>query len=75
LSFTVSTIALAAGLAREHAFVIGDIRNSLLAVAPALLGMWIGQGIRNRVSPTTFRRWLFVSLLGLGLEMLLRSYL
>ena len=75
LSFTVSTIALAAGLAREHAFVIGDIRNSLLAVAPALLGMWIGQGIRNRVSPATFRRWLFVSLLGLGSEMLLRSYL
>jgi uncharacterized membrane protein YfcA len=75
LSFTVSTIALAAGLAREHALVIGDIRNSLFAVAPALLGMWIGQGIRRRVSQTTFRRWFFICLLGLGLELLVRQYL
>jgi uncharacterized protein len=74
LAFTVSTVALAVGLAREHAFAIGDIRNSLLAVAPALLGMWIGQCIRRRVSPTTFRRWFFVCLLVLGMELLVRQY-
>lgn len=74
LSFTVSTVALAVGLAREHAFVVEDIRNSLLAVGPALLGMWIGQCIRRRVSPATFRRWFFVCLLALGMELLVRQY-
>jgi uncharacterized protein len=74
LSFTVSTIALAMGLAREHAFVMGDMRNSLVAVVPALLGMWIGQHIRRRVRPATFRRWFFICLLALGMELLVRQY-
>jgi uncharacterized protein len=56
LSFTVSTVARAAGLAPEHAFVMGDIRNSLFADAPALPGMGIGQCIRGRVSQTTGTR-------------------
>ncbi|SAL27892.1 sulfite exporter TauE/SafE [Caballeronia sordidicola] len=72
LSFTVSTVALAIGLARENAFAIGDVNNSLLAVVPALLGMWIGQHVRERISPATFRRWFFICLLALGLQLLLR---
>lgn len=75
LSFTVSTVALAIGLARESAFAIDDITSSLLAVIPALLGMWIGQHVRERISPATFRRWFFICLLALGLQLLLRHFM
>ncbi|KQR74524.1 hypothetical protein ASG35_17320 [Burkholderia sp. Leaf177] len=74
LSFTVSTVALAIGLARENAFAFGDINHSLLAVVPALLGMWIGQSVRERISPASFRRWFFICLLALGLQLLLRRF-
>ncbi|WP_442783493.1 sulfite exporter TauE/SafE family protein [Collimonas fungivorans] len=72
LSFTVSTIALAIGLQRQGAFELGDIGTSSLAVLPALLGMWLGQHVRRRVSPATFRRWFFICLIVLGLQLVLR---
>ena len=75
LSFTVSTVALAIGLARESAFAIDDLTSSLLAVVPALLGMWIGQHVRGRISPATFRRWFFICLLALGLQLLVRHFI
>ena len=75
LSFTVSTVALAIGLARENAFALNNIASSLFAVIPALLGMWIGQRIRGRISPTTFRRWFFICMLALGLQLLLRRFI
>lgn len=73
MSFTVSTIALATGLAHAGAFAIGDARDSLLAVVPALAGMWIGQRIRGRISPASFRRWFFLCLLALGLQLIVRQ--
>jgi uncharacterized membrane protein YfcA len=75
LSFTVSTIALAIGLQRQGAFQLDDIGISGLAVLPALLGMWLGQHIRRRVSPATFRRWFFMCLAVLGLQLALRPIL
>jgi uncharacterized membrane protein YfcA len=72
LSFTVSTIALAIGLQQQGAFQLGDIGSSSLAVLPALLGMWLGQHVRRRVSPATFRRWFFLCLIVLGLQLVLR---
>ncbi len=75
LSFTVSTIALAVGLASHGAFEIEHIATSALAVAPALLGMWLGQLLRQRISPATFRRWFLIFLILLGLELLVRPFL
>src|SRR5471032_68043 len=75
LSFTVSTIALAVGLAGGGAFQLENAGASVLAVAPALLGMWVGQIIRQRVSPVTFRRWFLICLLLLGLQLTLRALL
>lgn len=75
LSFTVSTIALAVGLASHGAFEIKHIATSALAVAPALLGMWLGQLLRQRISPATFRRWFLIFLTLLGLELLVRPFL
>lgn len=73
LSFTVSTIALAAGLGYHGAFQPGSLILSVLAVVPALGGMWAGQIIRNRISPAAFRRGFLLCLLLLGAEMTLHA--
>jgi uncharacterized membrane protein YfcA len=73
LSFTVSTIALAAGLGYRGAFQLDNLTLSALAVIPALGGMWAGQVIRNGISPATFRRGFLLCLLLLGAEMALKS--
>jgi uncharacterized protein len=68
-------VALAIGLACEHSFVIDEIASSLFAVVPALLGMWIGQRISGRISPTTLRGGFFICMLALGLQLLLRHFI
>jgi uncharacterized membrane protein YfcA len=75
LSFTTSTIALAVGLAMRGAIDIDNLAISALATAPALAGMWAGQIIRSRVSPSTFRRWFLLCLLLFGAEMFSRPFL
>lgn len=72
LSFTVSTVALAIGLGAHGAFQLDSIVLSALAVVPALAGMSVGQFLRNRISPQTFRRGFLICLLLLGGEMMLR---
>jgi uncharacterized membrane protein YfcA len=69
LSFTVSTIALAAG----GAFALGDIGASTAALAPALLGMAAGGALRGRFSEQTFRRVFFGGLLVLGAHLASRA--
>lgn len=73
LSFTVSTIALAVGLLRVDAWSTGSIWMSLLALAPALAGMQLGQVLRLRIAATTFRRVFFAGLLLLGLYLALHG--
>jgi uncharacterized protein len=73
LSFTTSTVALAAGLASHGAFRITDAGISALCTVPALIGMRSGQIIRTRVDPATFRKLFFISLLLLGADLMLRS--
>ena len=73
LSFTVSTIALAVGLLRVDAWSTGSIWMSLLALAPALAGMQLGQVLRQRIAATTFRRVFFAGLLLLGLYLALHG--
>ena len=75
LSFTVSTIALAAGLGMGGAFHVGNITLSALAIIPALLGMRVGTAVRARISVATFRRWFMIFLGVLGLELIVRSVL
>jgi uncharacterized membrane protein YfcA len=73
LSFTVSTIALAAALAAGGAFAFGDVGVSTAALAPALLGMAAGGAVRGRFSEQTFRRAFFSGLLVLGAHLALRA--
>ena len=73
LSFTVSTVALATGLIWHGAFDATRLGWSAVAVVPALLGMWLGQVLRTRISPPVFRRGFLLCLLVLGGELLLRA--
>jgi uncharacterized protein len=75
LSFTTSTLALAAGLATHGAFEIADAGSSVLCVAPALAGMGIGQIVRARMDPATFRLIFLLGLLLLGGDLVARSIL
>lgn len=75
LSFTVSTIALAVGLARGGAFHLGNITLSALAVIPALVGMQVGTIVRERISAETFRRWFLIFIAIIGLELAVHPFL
>ena len=73
LSFTVSTVALAAVLAHAGIFRPSVAGASLLALVPTLAGMLLGQRIRHRISPAAFRICLFLGLLVLGCHLALRA--
>jgi uncharacterized membrane protein YfcA len=73
LSFTVSTFALAAGLARDGAFQMSAAGASLLALVPALAGMYLGQWVRLRVRPEIFKLCFLFGLLALGAYLILES--
>jgi uncharacterized membrane protein YfcA len=73
LSFTVSTIALAAGLLHRDAFPSASAGLSLMALAPASGGMWLGQRLRRRLDASAFRRVFFAGLFVLGLYLALRG--
>lgn len=75
LSFTVSTVALAIGIGGRGAFESEYFVLSVLAIVPALLGMWAGQRVRDKISPPAFRRAFLIALMLLGLEMLSRTAL
>jgi uncharacterized membrane protein YfcA len=73
LSFTISTLSLAAGLAWHGALPMGASGASFLALVPALAGMVLGGYLRVRVRPETFRLCFFAGLLALGGELLWRG--
>jgi len=73
LSFTVSTLALALGLAGQDALGAEALGASLLVLAPALLGMLGGQWLRHRISAVLFKRCFFVGLALLGVHLLLNG--
>ncbi|MFK8332215.1 sulfite exporter TauE/SafE family protein [Pseudomonas sp. BJa5] len=73
LSFTVSTLALALGLAGQDALGAEALGASLLVLVPALLGMFAGQWLRQRISAVLFKRCFFIGLGLLGLHLLLNG--
>lgn len=74
LSFTVSTIALAAGLLMHGAFRVDQLGLSALAIVPAMAGMWLGQKIRARISAQRFRQFFLLFLGLLGLQLISRPF-
>jgi len=73
LSFTVSTLALAVGLAGQGALGGEALVASLVVLIPALLGMWLGQWLRQRISAVLFKRCFFIGLALLGAHLALNG--
>lgn len=73
ISFVVSSTALGIVLARHGILQATVAGVSLAAVAPALLGMVLGQLIRGRIKAATFRLCFFLGMLALGAHLALRA--
>ena len=73
LSFTVSTVALALGLALNRQYPATAAAGSALLVLPALIGMQAGQWLRQRLSPARFKLCFMGALVLLGGWMVWRA--
>ena len=73
LSFTVATVALATTLVQDGALQISVAGASVAALAPALLGMVLGQWVRARGRSETSRICSFAGSLLLGAHLALRG--
>jgi len=73
LSFLTSTVALGFLLWVAGQMRTSGIAQSMLMVLPALVGMWIGQQLRDELSQVAFRRALFAGLAVLGGWLVLRQ--
>ena len=67
--FASSTLALGLALAGHRVFAPEAFVLSSLALIPTMIGMYLGQLWRTRISAEAFRRWLFFCLLVLGLHL------
>src|SRR3982751_1421500 len=64
--FTVATLALAFNLSSAGLLNASTALPGLVAMAAAFAGMFIGQALRSRLKPDSFRRWFLLAMLGLG---------
>jgi uncharacterized membrane protein YfcA len=73
LSFTVSTAALAVNLALSSALSLSIGSAVVIALVAAFAGMGLGQAVRARLRPATFRVAFLVGLLMLGVFLVVRA--
>ncbi len=66
LGFTVASLALAIGLLITGEYEVEIATASLLALAPAFVGVFVGQFLRKKIPQEQFRRYFFLSLIFLG---------
>jgi uncharacterized membrane protein YfcA len=71
VSYTVSTLALAALLMGNGVLHTANASLSTAAVVPAILGMMVGQYVRGRVRPDVFRLCFHLGMLALGAHLAL----
>jgi uncharacterized protein len=65
--FTVATIALAFNLTSEGLISAATALPGSIAMATSFAGMFIGQALRSRMQPDTFRRWFLIAMIFLGI--------
>jgi hypothetical protein len=75
LSFTVSTVALAAALSHTGEMTAKVAAPAAVALVAAFAGMVVGQKVRGLASPKTFRLCFFIGLLALGAHLALHGLL
>jgi uncharacterized membrane protein YfcA len=65
--FTVGTLALAFNLTTAGVLDQSTALPGVIALASSFSGMTIGQAVRTRLAPDTFRRWFLISMILLGI--------
>lgn len=65
--FTTATVAMAFNLNNAGFLTVAVALPGTIALVAAFLGMFLGQILRNRMQPETFRRWFLLSMILLGL--------
>jgi uncharacterized protein len=65
--FTVATVALAFNVTASGLLTAATALPGAIAMAASFAGMFIGQAVRSRMQPETFRHWFLIALIFLGL--------
>ena len=65
--FTVATLALAFNLTAAGLLSAATALPGLIALVASFVGMFIGQAVRTRMDPDTFRRWFLIAMIFLGI--------
>ncbi len=73
LTFLIGTVIWAASLAERGALNATTATISALALIPTLCGMAAGSWLRARVSEALFRRWVWIGMIVLGLNLIRKS--
>jgi uncharacterized membrane protein YfcA len=69
IMFVFITGMLAVSLALHGAYHLTNVVAGIAAIAPTMLGVWLGQKARYRLSPETFRRFFIFGMLAVGLHL------
>ena len=69
IMFVFITGMLAVSLALHGAYHLTTSLAGIAAVAPTMVGVWLGQHARRRLSAETFRRIFIFGMLGVGLQL------
>ena len=69
IMFVFITGMLAVSLALHGAYHLTNSLGSIAAIAPTMVGVWLGQRARRRLSPETFRRIFILGMLAVGLHL------
>jgi uncharacterized membrane protein YfcA len=71
--FTVATLALAFNLTSAGLLSAATALPGAIAMAASFAGMFIGQAVRTRMQPDTFRRWFLISMIFLGIYLIVSA--
>lgn len=74
MSFTVSTCAIGVAMLGHGSYDPDLALVSLVALAPAIVGMKLGQWLRRRLSEVVFRRCLFIGLFIIGVRLIWKGF-
>jgi uncharacterized membrane protein YfcA len=68
--FTVATLGLAFNLTSAGLFSAATALPGAIAMVASFTGMFIGQAVRTRMQPDTFRRWFLIAMIFLGIYLI-----
>lgn len=74
-SFSLSSIAMALGLAQYNILTGSALALSILGLLPILIGVKAGTWCQSKVSEAMFKRLVLICLIGLGISLLIKPFL